>query len=595
MARFILIGLLLVNGTVTAQIIKESMLLGDTLVLHITVEKLANEMKKISFTKAANFKDSTHQFEIKTDDRKTFITAFRYAIKESNYFTGETSFTAREQDIVKLGTELFDLILTNLNVDNTLPQAGLLQLHEQVPIYREILYKDSIGKKKIQRNTIKSSWPDSILRKLTRLNDATPIQSSVRGAEVEVGNGFIQNMIIYIDVKNKNGEVLKTHPFVLPFPVGISAVENIRNFKNIQLYAIDGHYGLAAKYKKAQTVDGDKVVQGLPSADSSYHRVDSSYYIMLDDAISYFHNLGLERRDYSPQDTLVLLESGQRAILYKDRTSKLFETHIYSDISGLKESRPNGLVQVEIQKRINVNTKQHHWYRNNLGNLFKSYGFCNYIMPSVAVTKIENHNKYLLLKDLSAASGLIDSSQFEKGLTKYAGSLDLFRYKWFSGGFDLNLIYLYNHESKFELTLNGGVRLNLTETADSLLTDSLGNELNFGNRTIPTLQYFPELRLRFLPVEQFNFAISSRLLFSRTLSNEIYAVSSHNTTQDNILLRKTPIFNASELLMTINLNRKEHNKIFGRLIFNCDIRNPTDNFTQIQVGYSSLLFARKNP
>jgi hypothetical protein len=64
------------------------------------------------------------------------------------------------------------------------------------------------------------------------------------------------------------------------------------------------------------------------------------------------------KEDYSPADGTITLDPQQPSKeLKKEKRSRILEVAAYTDFMGIKESNPNGLVQIEVSRKINLWTK----------------------------------------------------------------------------------------------------------------------------------------------------------------------------------------------------------------------------------------------
>jgi hypothetical protein len=323
----------------------------------------------------------------------------------------------------------------------------------------------------------------------------------------------------------------------------------------------------------------------------SVFRFDSSYSVLLGDLINYDYYLGVDRRDYSPKDDTITLMGKQASILHKEATNRLFEAHIYTDFIGLNEDKPNGLIQTEVSKRINLNTKQHlskpwfYW-------LARSRGGFQYIEPTITLSKLEQHNKRLLLGDLDSIRfnpGSNDTSKFGKK-HRYVTALDLYQYQTFSGGFDLNIGYWNNHDIKYAIYLNAGVRLGITSVTDSLTTVSQNTIAKTGqvrDFSINTFQFYPSLIFTFLPEERFNLSLKEQVMYIKALNTAVQPLYFDKLDETKAVFKNSSWLNMLELLMTIQVSA--NSKMFGRLKFNSDLHNAQNNFAQVQVGYSTYI------
>ena len=312
--------------------------------------------------------------------------------------------------------------------------------------------------------------------------------------------------------------------------------------------------------------------------------------------MSYDYKLEVDRRDYSPKNQSLILDGGTSKILYKAPTNKLFEAHIFTDFIGLNEDKPNGLVQTEVSKRINTNSVQHP-INSFLSGLIKSYGIFQYIIPSVTFSKIEQHNKRLLLGDLDSIRnnpGANDTSKFNHNLHRYSTALDLYQHESFSAGWDGNILFFNNNDLKYSFDINFGVRFGITQVTDSVVspTGNTGVKPNIvNNYSINTMQIYPEIILKFLPEERFNLGLSDRVIYFKPFNPNIQLLEYDKVDNAKIYTKKATWINSVQMLMTIQVN--ENSKLFGKVKFNSEWNNAKNNFAQIQIGYSTYILGNK--
>lgn len=453
--------------------------------------------------------------------------------------------TAEKNNLLAYGRSLLKNFETSL-VNTALP-AGVFRLSAQVPLHGYYLNAKG-GKENVTA---------TVTYKVTRL-------------QAEISDGYLENIVAYL---SSNKDVVKK--FTLPFPVGMTSVSNFKKYLTKELY----------EFKSSPFV-------------ISNNKNKPDFFLNLGELIDYDYLLGAKRRDYSPKDTVLDMEGGTSFTLAKEETKKMFEAHIFSDFQGLNETSPNGLLQAEVEKRININTVQHlskkwmYW-------LFGSYGYFQYIAPSATVSKLEQHNRRYLLPDLDsvrANPGPTDTVTFGHSFHRYANALDLFQYQWFSAGTDVNIFYINNHDLKYNIYFNAGVKLGFTDVTDSLTSATAGVVTKNGlvhPFTMTSFQAYPEVRINFLPEERFNFSISQRWMYFKLLSSSVQLTGYDKNDVTKLVGKTAAWLNSTELMMTIQTNPKTNAKLFGRVRFNYEGGNIRNNFSQIQLGYSTYILGAK--
>ena len=481
------------------------------------------------------------EYKIYTADMETFALVFQQNFKDSCGLPDSVKITEVEK-WKAYGRQLLKNYQTSLQ--NTLPKAGVIKLN---PSLKMLMFYTTDNKRIDSAITTE-------LYKVSRL-------------QAEVSDGYLENIIAYI-----TGDKDKILKFTLQYPIGMSSVDNLKKYADRQLYQMD-----YSPYKKP--------TKGKPT-----------FFLRLGDLIEYDPQMAVQRRDYSPKDTVLDMQGGTSVTLHKEETNKLFEAHIYSDFKGFNEDKPNGILQFELSKRININTVQHastswlYW-------LFGSYGLSQYISPSVTLSKIEQHNRKLNLLDLDSVRlnpGNTDISQFEKQYHRYANALNLYQYQWLSVGTDLNLFFINNQARKFHVYFNTGIRFGLTDVVDSLTTvsnTSIVKTKFIKDISVTTFQIYPEIKVKFLPEERFNFSISNKWVYMKPLSQAFQMISYQGDDFSKISPKNSAWLNISEMHMTVQVNPRS--KVFGRFRMNWEMGNIRNNFSQLQVGYSTYILGNK--
>jgi len=431
-----------------------------------------------------------------------------------------------------------------LSLQNNLPEAGLFSVKPYVKLIRTYLKAD---------NSIGTAITTSSY-KLVKI-------------DAEISEGYLESIMAYLKFDGDD----ELHKYILEYPVGMSSEDNIRNFNKYNLY---------------------------DEKSSPYAQKNKDAFLLnLSDVISYNYRKKSGRRDYSPKDTsLNEMPGGTSIMLHKEETSKLFEAHFYSDFKGFNEEKPNGIVQVELAKRINTNTYQHRAPQFLYYWAYKSGGFFQYISPVATLSKIEQHNRELNLHDLDSVrsnAGGTNINQFGNQYHRYANALSLYQYQWLSVGTDLNLAFVNNPGRKFHIYFNLGARFGFTDTIDSLTTIN-GTTITKTKFTkdisVSTLQVYPEIKIKFFPQEQFNFSIANKWIYYKPLNQVVQMVGFDRDNASILKPKNHAWLNTSEMLMTIQVNPKS--KVFGRFRMNWEIGNIKNNFSQLQVGYSTYILGR---
>lgn len=519
-------------------------------------ELLTTNQLKVTITNG--LKDSSKtDYTITTTDLDIFAITFKNKFKMINASCTDTA------HILAFSRKLY---FNSTILDTLRPIAGLFTAWDSVPLRMHYNVKD-------------------------RGNQYTGVDTSIKfkikNVTGEITDGYIENIKVAVQFRDTARHIDSVKYFSVPYPIGISSIANFKKYSSTELLDINSDVRL----KKVLRSQYDTSIQ------KKHDIINRQYYILLSDAIQYDYYFGIYRRDFSPENMVLAIDGGHSALLHKEETHKLFEAHIFTDFVGLKEDKPNGLIQTTMSKRINTNTKQHlaprfiYW-------LYKSYGGFQYVSPTITISKLEDHNKKLFLGNLDSVRqnpGQTDTSKFNVSSKRYFTALDLFQHQSFSAGLDVNIGYLNNHDLKYNIYFNAGIRLGVTPIRDSLTgagTNNLSKTGVIKEYSVNTLQLCPQIILNFLPEERFSLSIAEKFIYLKPLVQGIQLVSIDKNNFAKLNASKSNSLNVLDMLMTYQVNQNTNSKLFGRVGFNSDWKNVNNNFAQIQIGYSTFILGK---
>src|SRR5690606_33311808 len=98
------------------------------------------------------------------------------------------------------------------------------------------------------------------------------------------------------------------------------------------------------------------------------------------------------------------------------------------DFTGISSAEPNGILQIELSRKLNLNTYRFQQYAD------RNWGAFTYLYVFGSLNKIERENKYLALrnKETVVNNTLVSPS--------YATTLDMLQYRNFMFGTELNTL-----------------------------------------------------------------------------------------------------------------------------------------------------------
>jgi hypothetical protein len=364
--------------------------------------------------------------------------------------------------------------------------------------------------------------------------------------EIQFERGFIEKIKVWVNYKDGS------YIFENIYAIGFSSALNYKSLSNIRLYI------------------RNKEFRNEP-------------YIYLSDVIrNYDNRLANYTRDYSPADTAFIADpngSGSDVILPRESYINIFDAKVFTDLNGTKKSNPNGLFQIELSKRFNINTA-----RRQLGSRRADVGYANYVNLFAAVNKIEENNRELTLRNEAVIrNGVIISPN-------YATNIDFTRYENYTAGFNLNAGLLDVPDGKFTLYADLGIKYAYLNIADSVIT---------GNTKIKNPYYFPEAHtvtfsLPKITLELFSesrinlsasYAHNYTYLFSNNAAKQVVSYQKSDVT-DNLLEKRARRSNVFELAVKLMPTKDKNTHVFARIRFYTQNGDANTSFSQIQLGYA---------
>lgn len=389
------------------------------------------------------------------------------------------------------------------------------------------------------------------------LNEAKKVNIyEIDKMRIQFERGFLTNIMVWVTINDQWQEIFENN-----YAIGFSSISNYRAFKQTRLY---------------------------PRNSS-----DPNQYIYLSDVFANYENMLYSyTRDYSPADTAIndIIPLRDKVIpLKKDRLVNLFDTKIYTDLRGLSDETPNGLVQVEARKQFNINTS-----RRPLGMVRSNWGYFNYLNLYGALTKIEEQNRELILRNdrIVQNNTLVSPS--------YATNLDIRNYENMSAGIDANLLLFDFPDFKYTIFLNTGFRWGLLQIRDTVLSINNNTAQQDGTKVddfqANTLSIFPEVKFEILSEKRVGFTLGYQFIHTFLFSNNRFKqVASYekSPTTSFFIEPNARKSHSVELLIRILPAMNADNKFFLRGRFFWQEGDVSTSFSQIQFGYSYNLFYKK--
>lgn len=198
--------------------------------------------------------DNQIEYEVRTNDFEIFGNMFRERFL-SKFDPQHLCSEINKNALLLYGNRLYTSILAANTVDNeeSIPIAGIISVNDKLKLHVSIMGKDYAE---------------------------TPEEYKIQKVDIEIKDGFIENIIAYIIIKNKQ------LAFTNFYAIGFSSITNFKNISKIRLYET---HSSPIKSKE-----------------------DQQFYLKLSDLIKYEWELGLDRRDYSPKNERIVVKGNEK-------------------------------------------------------------------------------------------------------------------------------------------------------------------------------------------------------------------------------------------------------------------------------------------
>ncbi len=524
-------------------------------VVRITVDKEEDESYTIKFSyPSPSTTDKESSFIIKPLQYDTFKSGCFNAFNE---LTGEDV----DENVEDFKTLFFDVFIGAMQEEEA-PLAGTVYFEDKVIVGQEVLLSVKEKNKttdyqipfilsideweKINEENLKSSLfkvGSSNIEIYLNPNDLKSIKKkylkyenidslilirkdaelffSPTSTQIEFSNGYIQNIAIKGNI-GTNELVFENQ-----LPIGFSSA---RDYKNLYKQY------LQANYKS----NGKLYTLNVP----------------LINFLHYEKNLRINTRDYCPENGVISIEMPTESIkLYKEPTSKILEAKVFTDLNGLQEGEPNGIIQTEVEKRINLITRRHKFI------LETNFGWLQYVTPFAVLNKLEDKDRFLELKSADPTSL---STNF----------LELLQYETFRTGVDANAFLFDTPFGKSNICIDGGIAFGkVTGTDTTTVATAQTNKYS-----INTLHLYGKVKFNVIPDERYGITFSYKMGHYDALNSEINYTAVDKSNSNKNWLQNIEMF--------AYWNIGENANLFFRYRLNSPVDNWKHNFSQIQVGYS---------
>lgn len=321
---------------------------------------------------------------------------------------------------------------------------------------------------------------------------------------------------------------------------------------------------------------------------------------ILGDLLNYEIKHETDKEDYSPRNCVIdLSPATPTAALKKEKGVHLFDARAYSDIVGLNDEDPNGLVQIEVSRKINIIKARAQGIFLTPPRLIPGLGpvkgttktnytgiFTN-IEPRLTFSKIEKNNRYY-----ETAPSLLDTaaSIASKTNTFALNPLQIVRFQRWNIGSDINILKTNLHNLGVNIQLNGYFGYSRTLMSDSVgftksstNTDSIIN-IGYKNTSgVNTTTWGFGIAAEFKPDARYNVLFSYNWRWMDIYSNQYSLAGEFGN-----------LYHFTSLQGFRRLGNTEGSKVFFRFQYYWLHNSPKYNFYQLQLGYELNLFGGSN-
>ena len=307
------------------------------------------------------------------------------------------------------------------------------------------------------------------------------------------------------------------------------------------------------------------------------------YRLFLNDFMTYIHAQQNGSYDFSPgngnyeikikDDPGYIVERD----FYKEPTAQIIRAKVYSDLIGLGETAPNGLIQTEFSKVIPL-----------VSSYTRALHALRYVEPTFVISKIENKERELRVLEYSLPKA---------NTIGYVPTLDLLRYARFSLGTDLNILQLNTPAFKSKLELNMGAHHFRTQ----FFLKELTTQITTSDSTIDTVvtrarETFAKgsyavnatIVMKIRPEPRYGIDLSFRLFYHRLISDRVeldegVRLLDQGMTQ-NINTPGNRFYCSPQIKFFFSPDQK--NEYYFRGTAFRTFTNRTWDYSQLQIGYS---------
>lgn len=490
--------------------------------------------------------DTSTSFSLTEMKSDVFIVKFYNAIISLGFPDSLT-----EESIKSKGKEVFDTFQNELGSETKPgPLAGRFTIEKEVLgfyLLSKGAHHDSVTRTELvdlSQNYIKQSgfWDDTTaLRQISPDLGKVPASLTLFPTRIKPWKKF-----------DNRFELLAKKFFIDSLQIEF----NDSNLKNIKIVAHDSAHKVfifhnpfpvaVSSFKEIQMLDGYVISNNL------------DHVIPLRNFMRYDPEVTLEGQDYSPDNEVYFFNFSKPTLpVFKENLSRVLDARIYTDFLGINKNNPNGLLQLEIGKKINRRAERIELYGRIRKSIYPKCGiiFNSYVYPYFNFTKIEQNNKYF---------GPVSKMDT-------INTVDLIRYGDLFGGAKLGLVAIEIPNSKtiFSIEVAPQVsRFNYSTLvkSDTVATDTLSqHDLVFSALV--------GLSARLLPDSRYGITFSA---FANYM----------NLQSDRLLQSNHKSILGLSMEGFIKTGAELRNKLFFRMRYYTTFNDPNKTLLQLQFGWA---------
>ncbi|WP_306350070.1 hypothetical protein [Flavobacterium sp. '19STA2R22 D10 B1'] len=339
-------------------------------------------------------------------------------------------------------------------------------------------------------------------------------------------------------------------------------------FRNNKPISTSGKFDPEKFAKHAIFAGDDIILRNLIKKDEGQEICDLKFN--LNELVEYKVAAENDNEDYSPQNAVIILTPENNIIeLKKEKTANAFSARIFTDLMGLNEDQPNGLVQIEVSKKLNLYTN-----RFQVFSAFSNWGFLTTITPILTFSKIEEKDRNYILD-----GNAVNTTQLVDGRANfYIKPIEVLKYQNFNFGVLLNVFKLNITNYKTNFQINYSLNYGRLSVADSVFIEN-GGIVALPSKlktNISTIKHTLGIAMELKPNPDFGLMLGFDFLWLKT-KKERYAY----------LPETTNLIYVSWLEGFLKLG--DASKAFIRYRYHRQDGNSQENFQQIQLGIQIAL------